>query len=98
RAGKRPPLETIVREAGLGRAVTIWGYRDDVPEILAASQLSVDGSHTGLGITGSLRESLAMETPVVATAVVGNPELVRHGGTGLLVPPRDPEALADAVL
>jgi glycosyltransferase involved in cell wall biosynthesis len=98
RAGKRPPLETIVREAGLGRAVTIWGYRDDVPEILAASQLSVDGSHTGLGITGSLRESLAMETPVVATAVVGNPELVRHGETGLLVPPRDPEALADALL
>jgi glycosyltransferase involved in cell wall biosynthesis len=98
RAGKRPPLETIVREAGLGRLVTIWGYRDDVPEILAASQLSVDGSHTGLGITGSLRESLAMETPVVATAVVGNPELVRHGETGLLVPPRDPEALADALL
>jgi glycosyltransferase involved in cell wall biosynthesis len=88
----------MVRDAGLGAAVTIWGYRDDVPEILAASRVSVDASYVGLGITGSLRESLAMETPVVATAVMGNPELVRHGETGLLVPPRDPEALADAIL
>jgi glycosyltransferase involved in cell wall biosynthesis len=98
RPEKRPPLEAMVRDAGLGGAVTIWGYRDDVPEILAASRVSVDASYVGLGITGSLRESLAMETPVVATAVMGNPELVRHGETGLLVPPRDPEALADAIL
>jgi len=94
----RPPLESLVDTLGLGAAVSIWGYRDDIPEILAASTVSVDASHTGLGITGALRESLAMATPVVATALMGNPELVRHDETGLLVPPRDPAALAAAVL
>ncbi len=94
----RRSLEAISRALGLGPAVTIWGYRDDIPEILAASDASVDASHAGLGITGSLRESLAMEIPVVATDAIGNPELVRHGQTGLLVPPRDPDALAAAVL
>ena len=92
------PLETLARASGLGDAVTIWGYRDDVPEVLAASQVSVDASHEGLGITGTLRESLAMETPVVATRAMGNPELVGHEEHGLLVPPRDPEAMAAAVL
>ena len=98
RPEKRAPLETLVRASGLGDAVRIWGYRDDVPEILAASDVSVDASYEGLGITGTLRESLAMETPVVATRAMGNPELVGHEEHGLLVPPRDPEALAQAVL
>lgn len=94
---KRLRLEALARSLAIDDAVTIWGYRDDVPEILAASEVSVDASYAGLGITGALRESLAMETPVVATDVAGNPELVRHGETGLLVPPRDPGALASAI-
>jgi glycosyltransferase involved in cell wall biosynthesis len=98
RPDKRVPLERLAAALGLERAVTIWGYRDDVPDILAASTVSVDASHVGLGITGSLRESLAMQTPVVAAHAVGNPELVTDGETGLLVPPRDPAAMAAAVL
>jgi len=98
RPGKVAPLRAIVRQAGLGDAVTLWGYRDDVPEILAATDVSIDASHEGLGITGTLRESLAMGTPVVATDAMGNPELVRHEGNGLLVSPRDPDAIARAVL
>ena len=98
RPEKRAPLEALARAAGLGDAVTIWPYRDDVPDILAATDVSVDASHVGLGITGTLRESLAMETPVVATRAMGNPELVVHEEHGLLVPPRNPEALADAIL
>ncbi len=98
RPEKRAPLDRLATEVGLRGAVTIWGYRDDVPEVLAASSLSVDASFIGLGITGSLRESLAMETPVVATNTIGNPELVRHEETGLLVPPHDPAAMAAAIL
>ena len=98
RPEKRAALQTLVRAGGLGDAVTILGYRDDIPEVLAASDVSVDASYEGLGITGALRESLAMETPVVATRAMGNPELVGHEEHGLLVPPRDPEALAEAVL
>jgi glycosyltransferase involved in cell wall biosynthesis len=98
RADKRRPLQEVAAGLGLGAAVTIWGYRDDIPDILAATDVAVDASHTGHGITGALRESLAMETPVVATDAAGNPELVYHEATGLLVPPRDPAALATAVL
>jgi glycosyltransferase involved in cell wall biosynthesis len=98
RPEKRTALETLIRAGGLGDALTIWGYRDDIPEVLAATDVSVDASFEGLGITGTLRESLAMETPVVATRAMGNPELVGHEEHGLLVPPRDPEALASAVL
>jgi glycosyltransferase involved in cell wall biosynthesis len=80
------------------QAVTVWGYRDDVPQILRASNCGIDGSWAGLGLTGSVRETLAVGTPVIATDLEGNPELVRHGETGLLVPAREPAALAAAML
>ena len=86
------------RALGLGRHVLILSYRRDVPAILNASDVVVDASYAGLGITGSIREALACERPVVATAVEGMPELVVDGETGLLVPPRNPPALAEALL
>jgi glycosyltransferase involved in cell wall biosynthesis len=86
------------RALGLGRHVLVLGHRADVPAILNASDVVVDASYAGLGITGSIREALACERPVVATALEGMPELVVDGETGLLVPPRDPAALAGAVL
>jgi glycosyltransferase involved in cell wall biosynthesis len=86
------------RAAGLEGRVLALGHRDDVPAILSASDVVVDASYEGLGITGSIREALACERPVVATAVEGMPELVLHGETGLLVPPRDPAALGGAIL
>jgi glycosyltransferase involved in cell wall biosynthesis len=95
---KQRILHEKARARGLATAFSIFGYRHDVPEILAASDLSVDASYAGLGLTGSLRESLAVGTPVVATRIEGNPELVAHGENGLLVPPRDPSTLADAIL
>ena len=57
RPEKRAPLEALARAGGLGDAVTIWGYRDDVPDVLAASQVSVDASYEGLGITGDASAS-----------------------------------------
>jgi len=92
------PLHARARALGLAGRVHVLGYREDIPEILAASDCCVDASWAGAGITGALREALAVETPVVATAVAGTPELVIDGETGLLVPPRDPAALAAALL
>jgi glycosyltransferase involved in cell wall biosynthesis len=91
-------LGAKARARGLGGVVTVLGHREDVPEILAASDLVVDASYAGLGLTGSIREALAVETPVVATDLEGMPELVANGETGLLVPPRNPEALGQAIL
>jgi glycosyltransferase involved in cell wall biosynthesis len=85
-------------QAGLSGRVLTLGHRTDVPAILCASDVVVDASYAGAGITGSIREALACERPVVATAMEGMPELVRDGDTGRLVPPRDPAALAEAIL
>jgi glycosyltransferase involved in cell wall biosynthesis len=98
-----PPTRIVeiaerAREASLDGRVLALGHRDDVPAILNASDVVVDASYAGLGITGSIREALACERPVVATALEGMPELVLDGETGRLVPPRDPAALAAAVL
>lgn len=99
--GAPPPriaeLGARARERGLGDRVLVLGHREDVPQILAASDVVVDASYAGVGLTGSIREALACERPVVATDVAGMPELVIDGETGLLVPPRDPGALAGAI-
>jgi glycosyltransferase involved in cell wall biosynthesis len=98
--GARNPdsLYARVQRRGLDGRVRVVGYREDVPEILAASDCCVDASYAGLGLTGTLREALAVGTPVVATDLEGNPELVTHGVTGLLVPPRRADTLARALL
>lgn len=86
------------RALGLSRHVLVLGHRDDVPAILTASDVVVDASYAGLGITGSIREALACERPVVATRMEGMPELIVDGETGLLVEPRHPAALAAAIV
>jgi glycosyltransferase involved in cell wall biosynthesis len=86
------------RRLGLDGVVFVFGHRHDIPEILAASDLVVDASYAGLGLTGSLREALAVETPVIGPRLEGVPELITDGETGLLVPPRNPDALAQAML
>jgi glycosyltransferase involved in cell wall biosynthesis len=98
--GARRP-ESLYEKAqvrGLDGVVHVFGHREDIPQILAASDCCVDASYAGLGLTGTLREALAVETPVIATDIEGNPELVIHGETGLLVRPRDPSAIAAAIL
>ena len=76
--------------------VVFTGRRDDVPEVTAALDVAVLPSYReaqGLVIL----EAMALSRPVVATDVGGIPEMIDHGRTGLLVPPRDAVALADAI-
>ena len=82
---------------GLADRIHVFLYREDIPEILAASDVCVDASYAGLGITGTLREALAVETAVIGTELEGNPELITDGETGYLFPPRDTEALARCI-
>jgi glycosyltransferase involved in cell wall biosynthesis len=100
--GANREKERILREKAAARGVAdrmaVFLFREDMPEILAASDVCVDASYAGLGITGALREALAVGTPAIGTDLEGNPELIEDGTTGLLVPPRDPGALARAIL
>jgi glycosyltransferase involved in cell wall biosynthesis len=85
------------RELGIAEHVRFPGFVTDMPAALAAMDVAVCASTRGEGLTGSVREALAMARSVVSTDVAGNRELVRNGETGLLVPPRDPQPLAGAV-
>ncbi len=94
------PLEQEVaslhQELDLGERVRLLGFRTDVPDLLAASDLFVLASaHEGLPV--SIMEAMLAGLPVVATAVGGVPEAVEEDVTGVLVPAHDAEALADAL-
>lgn len=81
-----------------GEKLRFLGWRADVPELLAAADVVVNSSIADEGLTGVVREALAMGRAVVCTRTDGNPELVVDGETGVLVPPRDPEILARRIL
>ena len=93
---ERAGLEERARVLGVGPAVSFLGYRSDVRRLLPAFDVYVNSSiHEGISLT--LLEAMAAALPVVATSVGGTPEVVVDDGTGLLVPPRSPVALAAAI-
>jgi glycosyltransferase involved in cell wall biosynthesis len=89
-------LRELVREKGLQETVIMLGFRRNVADVLAAVDVAVFSSDRE-GSPLAVMESMAAGKPVVATRVGGVPDLVVDGVQGLLVPPRDPRALADAV-
>ncbi len=85
------------QSADLGDRVRWLGLREDVPDLMAAMDVFVLPSlNEGMGRV--LLEAGAAGTPVVATSVGGVPDIIRNGETGILTPPRDPEAMAEAIV
>ena len=93
---ERARLEEGARRLGVADTVLFLGIRRDVPAVLAAVDVAVLSSDYE-GSPLSVMEYMAAAKPVVSTRVGGVPELVREDVHGLLVEPRDPEALAEAV-
>jgi colanic acid/amylovoran biosynthesis glycosyltransferase len=100
----RARLEKMVADEGLVESVVLRGLltRDEVHALLARSEIvalaSVPSDAEGTdGVPVALMEALALGRPCVSTRTAGIPELVIDGTTGLLVPPHDPFALADAL-
>jgi glycosyltransferase involved in cell wall biosynthesis len=94
--GEGPDRPAIEAAGGGDQAVRLLGHRDDVPAILAAADLFVLASDYEAAPMAIL-EAMASGLPVIATAVGSVPEIVRDGETGLLVSPRQPEAIAQAL-
>lgn len=92
-----PRIREEVRSLGLEDKIVLTGFRGDVPSLLAGCDCFVMCSVLE-GLCTSLLDALALRRPAVGTAVGGIPEVIVDGVTGLLVPPRDPGALADAVV
>ncbi|MDM8539692.1 glycosyltransferase [Desulfococcaceae bacterium HSG9] len=92
--------ETLMNEIAIlkiERHIRFLGIRHDIPQLMAASDLSVLPSHEE-GFSNVLLESMAAGLPVVATSVGGNPEAVVHGVTGWLAPPHHPAKLAEKMI
>ena len=85
-----------VEQRGLGAVVRFIGYRQDVPDLLLASDVSVLASPFE-GIPRALMESMALGVPVVGADVVGTRTLIQTESSGLLVPFGDADALARAL-
>lgn len=94
--GLRPRAQAMLTDAGLEQQTWLPGDRNDIPDLLRAMDLFVLPSKNE-GISNTILEAMACGLPVIATAVGGNVELVTEGGTGALVPPGDPQALANAL-
>ncbi len=94
------PMEDEVRERrramGLEDRLQLLGQRDDVLRLMAAADVYVLASHQE-GMPVTLMEATTMGLPIVATSVGGVPQVVTDGVEGLVVPPADPERLADAL-
>lgn len=89
--------EALVRELGLTPAVRFLGVRNDVPVVMSAADAYVMSS-AWEGMPMVLLEASAAGLPIVATAVGGNQEVVVDGESGYVVPARDDQALATAML
>jgi glycosyltransferase involved in cell wall biosynthesis len=89
-------LRAHADELGVTDRVVFAGYRDDAARVVAAADVFALPSWTE-GLPLVVLEAMALARPVVATTVGGTPELVADGETGLLVPPRDVDALTAAL-
>ncbi len=89
-------LRALADGLGVADRVDFAGYRADAAELMGGAALVVLPSWTE-GLPMTLLEAMARRRPVVATPVGGTPEVVADGETGVLVPARDPAALADAI-
>jgi glycosyltransferase involved in cell wall biosynthesis len=74
-----------------------WGHQQSMSRMLQESAVVCLPSHGGEGVPKALIEAAASERAIVATDVPGCRDIVRHGTNGLLVPPKNPAALADAI-
>jgi len=98
--GTGPLLNRLIstaKDLGIKNKVIFTGYRSDVPAVLAELDVFVLPSLSE-GFPISILEAMATEKAVIATPVGGIKEVIHPGETGILVAPKDPEALANAIL
>jgi L-malate glycosyltransferase len=94
---QREPLQQLASRLAVADCVEFLGHREDVPSLLATSDVSAFPSRTEAFPNG-LIEAMASGLPVVASGVGGMLELIEHGRNGLLVPPDDEHALASSLV
>jgi len=93
----RATMEQLAEELGLSNCVHFLGFREDVSVLLHHLDVFVLSSRIE-GESIAVLEAMSAQRPIVATAVGGTPGLLANGECGLLVPPKDPQAMAQAIV
>ncbi len=94
---QRSSIEGLISEKGLGEYVRLMGYRDDIPEILSASDLLLHPSLSYEGVPQSVLQAMATKVPVVATDVGGIVDVLIDGETGILIKPGSPDEIVRGI-
>ncbi len=95
---ERQFLENLSAELGVSEEARFLGFQADVRPVLWSADVFVHApTNFPEGTPNAILEAMAAGLPVIASKVGGIPEVVRDGETGLIVPPNDPKALADAI-
>ena len=94
---RKAALARMIGEKGLGDMVIMVGHREDVPTVLSSLDVFVQPSYANEGVPQSVLQAMAMKVPVVATDLKPFRELITDNATGLLVPVRDAEGLANKI-
>jgi glycosyltransferase involved in cell wall biosynthesis len=93
----RTQIEAWIAELGVQDRVRLLGHREDVANLLASLEVVVLPSYAHEGVPQILLQARAVGCPAIGTTVGGIPETIEENKTGLLVPPRDGAALAQAL-
>lgn len=93
----RSELLEMINKYGLEQRIFLLGQRTDIAALLSDSDISVVSSELPEALCGVNIEAMACRIPLISTNVGAIPEVVHHKKTGLLVPPGDHEAMADAI-
>jgi len=91
-----PAMEQLAHTLGIAKRVRFLGFRNDIPDLMGAADVLLLTSRSE-GVPQTVTQALGLGLPVVATSVGGVSELVQSEQSGLLIPPGDPDAAADAV-
>ena len=94
--GEQSRIIKKAREYEMAEHIKLLGSRNDVLELLQVADISVLASYEE-GSSNAVLESMAMRKPTIATMIGGNTEMIKNGITGILVKPREPEELAEAI-
>lgn len=95
--GEGREIRALAVSLGIDDKLVLLGPRDDVPDLLGASDIGLLSSHEE-GFSNAILEGMRAGLPMIVTNVGGNAEAVIDGETGVVVPPRDPAAFAEAIL
>jgi glycosyltransferase involved in cell wall biosynthesis len=89
-------LKSLVQELNIEERVVSTEFRSDVPQVMGASDIITHCSTYSDSFPGNVMQGMVVGKPVIASNLGGPKEQIEHGDSGMLVPPNNPEKLAES--